>query len=172
MNTVDSTAETNLTVADDTVVSLDFTLHLDDGQVVGSSKDGDPLQFLHGHGQIIPGLETALAGMSLGQEKDVVVEPDEGYGKRNPEALQLVPTDAFPPNTELSPGMGLQMRDQQGRVFQAYVVEVRDDGVVLDFNHPLAGKTLHFHVKVVDLREATDAELEHGHVHEEGAHEA
>jgi FKBP-type peptidyl-prolyl cis-trans isomerase SlyD len=153
-------------------VGLDFTLRLDDGQVVGSSEEGEPLQFLHGHGQIIPGLETALTGMELGQEKDVVVEPDEGYGKRNPEALQLVPKNAFPPDTELSPGMGLQMRDQQGRVFQAYVVEVRDDGVVLDFNHPLAGKTLHFHVKVVDLREATDEELEHGHVHEEGTHAA
>jgi FKBP-type peptidyl-prolyl cis-trans isomerase SlyD len=162
--------EENLTVAEDTVVGLDFTLRLDDGQVVGSSEEAEPLQFLQGHGQIIPGLETALTGMELGQEKDVVVEPDEGYGERNPEALQLVPKDAFPADVELSPGMGLQMRDQEGRVFQAYVVDIRDDGVVLDFNHPLAGKTLHFHVKVVELREATDEELEHGHVHGEDAH--
>jgi FKBP-type peptidyl-prolyl cis-trans isomerase SlyD len=164
--------EENLTVAEDTVVGLDFTLRLDDGQVVGSSEEAEPLQFLQGHGQIIPGLETALTGMELGQEKDVVVEPDEGYGERNPEALQLVPKDAFPADVELSPGMGLQMRDQEGRVFQAYVVDIRDDGVVLDFNHPLAGKTLHFHVKVVELREATDEELDHGHVHGEDAHEA
>ena len=159
---------TDLTVADGLVVSLDYTLRLDDGQVIDTTTDGDPLQFLQGGQQIIPGLEKALYGMAVGDEKDVELAPGEGYGDRNPDAVEVVPPDAFPADLELTEGMGLQLRDPSGREVLAYVAEIRPDGVVLDLNHPLAGETLFFAVKIANLRTATDEELDHGHAHEAG----
>ena len=157
--------ETQLEVADGLVVGLDYTVSLDDDLVVGSSSGREPLEFLQGHDQIVPGLEQALYGMTVGDERDVVVSPADGYGDRDPDALELVPRDAFPSDIALKPGMGLNMRDDVGEVFEVFVAEVRPDDVLLDFNHPLAGETLHFSVKVVALRSATSEELAHGHVH-------
>jgi FKBP-type peptidyl-prolyl cis-trans isomerase SlyD len=156
----------NPTVKDDLVVSLDYTLRLDSGQVVDSSSGREPLAFLPGRGYIIPGLERALYGMAVGEEKDVVVAPVDGYGEHDPNAFQLIPRSAFPPNLDLQVGRMLHMRDSSThQVHQTVISEVRADEVLLDFNHPLAGETLHFHVQVVGLRSATDEELEHGHVH-------
>ncbi|MCI0398614.1 MAG: peptidylprolyl isomerase [Chloroflexi bacterium] len=162
--------ETNpLTIDDDDVVSLAYSLRLDDGQEVDSSDGDDPLEFIQGYGQIIPGLEEALYGMAVGEEKQVVVEPEDGYGHYDVDDFSVVPRDAFPPELTLAPGMGLSVQDSEsGEVFQAYVAELHSDSVVLDFNHPLAGETLHFQVKIVGLRAATDEELEHGHVHDNG----
>ena len=157
--------DTKLTVANDMVVSLDYTLRLDDGEVIDSSEGRAPLEFVQGRGQIIPGLEEELYGMAAGDEKEVEVAPAKGYGERDPEALQLVPHDVFPPDMTLEPGMGLRMRDGSGQAFETYVAEVRPDGVLLDFNHPLAGETLYFHVKIAALRSATSEELAHGHPH-------
>jgi FKBP-type peptidyl-prolyl cis-trans isomerase SlyD len=163
--------DANLTVKDDLVVSLDYTLRLDGGEVVDSSDGRTPLEFLQGRGAIIPGLERALLGMALGEEKDVVVAPAEGYGAHDPNAFQVVPRNAFPPDLDLEVGRTLHMRDSDTQqVFQTVVREIRADGVVLDFNHPLAGETLHFHVQIAGLRAATSEELEHGHVHSGGHH--
>lgn len=158
--------EDKLVVKDDMVVGLDYTLRLKDGAVVDSSQDREPLKYMQGQGQIIPGLEQELYGMAVGDEKSVAVEPAQGYGEKDPNAVQVVPNEAFPPDLEPEPGMRLQMRDEQGRVFEAFVVEVRPDDVVLDFNHPLAGETLHFDVKIDSLRQASEEELAHGHAHE------
>lgn len=164
-------ADHALTVEDGIVVSLDYTLSLDNGQVVDSSSGRAPLDFVQGSGQIIPGLEQALAGMAIGDGKAVTVVPSDGYGEVDPGAFQLLPFDAFPSDMELSPGLQMQVRDETGRVFPVQIAEVRSDGVLLDFNHPLAGETLHFQVKVVGLRQATKEELDHGHVHSgEGDH--
>ncbi|GAB4529583.1 MAG: peptidylprolyl isomerase [Anaerolineae bacterium] len=160
--------ETKLTVANDLVVSLDYTLRLDDGEVIDTSEGKEPLEFLQGRGQIIPGLEQALYGMAVEDQKDVVVEPADGYGDHDPDAFELVSHDAFPPDLSIEPGMGLRMRDTAGRTLIAYVAEVRPEGVLLDLNHPLAGETLHFHVKIAGLRPATNEELIHGHVHSAG----
>ena len=151
--------EEKLTVADDMVVSLDYTLRLDDGEIVDSSADREPLQFLQGRGQIVSGLEQALYGMVVGEEKDVVVAPADGYGVRDPDASQAFPRDLFPPHLALEPGLGLRMRDPSGQAVVAYVAEVRPDGVLLDFNHPLAGEKLFFHAKVAALRAATSEDL-------------
>jgi FKBP-type peptidyl-prolyl cis-trans isomerase SlyD len=158
-------ADTNLKVEDDLVVGLDYTLHLDDGEVLDTSTGREPLEFLQGRGQIIPGLEQALYGMVLGEKKDVVVAPADAYGESDPDAFELVDRDVFPPDLDLTPGTGLGMRDGSGRALEAYGVEVRPDGVLLDFNHPLAGETLYFQVTVAALRPATAEELTHGHVH-------
>ena len=160
--------EKKFSVSDDLVVSLDYTLRLEDGQVVDTSAGREPLEFLQGHSQIVAGLEQALYGMYVGDEKDVVVQPEDGYGVRNPDAFQEVPMNLFPSDITLEPGMGLELMDDSGQLMLAFVAEVRPDSVLLDFNHPLAGATLHFNVKVAALRNATTDELEHGHVHSVG----
>lgn len=158
-------AEKKLKVADDMVVSMDYVLRLDDGEVIETSESEAPLQFLQGRGQIIPGLEQVLYGMTVGEEMEVEVAPAEGYGERDPEAYQVVSRDVFPPDLALELGMGLHMRDETGQVFEVFVADIRPEGVLLDFNHPLAGETLYFQVKVAGLRPATSEELAHGHTH-------
>ena len=159
----------NLVVADDMVVQLDYTLTLANGEIYDSSDETGPLEYIQGQGHIISGLEEALYGMAVGEEKDVVVTPDLGYGEYDPEAVQTLPLDVFPPDMELEPGMAIDLYDEDtDEEVEAYVSEVDEDSVVVDFNHPLAGETLNFHVKVVDVRPATDSELDHGHVHSDG----
>ncbi|NOZ71373.1 MAG: peptidylprolyl isomerase [Chloroflexi bacterium] len=155
-----------LTVADDIVVSLSYVLQLDNDEIVDSAGSADPLEYLQGAGNIIPGLEQQLYGMAVGDEKKVTVVPADAYGEYDPEAMTFVPIDAFPTDLELEEGMGLQMRDSNtGEVVVAYVEDIQPNGVVLNLNHPLAGQTLHFQVQVVNLRQATSEELAHGHVH-------
>ncbi len=161
-----------MTVSDGMVVSMDYSLRLDeDEEMVDSSAGREPLEFVQGGGQVIPGLEQQIYGMGVGDEKSVVVPPADGYGEADSEAYQLMPLEAFPADMTVEPGMGLELRDELGQAVQAYVADVRPDGIVLDFNHPLAGKTLHFDVKITALRQATEAELAHGHVHEGHEHD-
>lgn len=150
------------------VVSLDYSLRLDNGAIIDSSAPGEPLIFLQGAGQIIPGLEQALYGMQVGDEKQVTVQPAEGYGELDPRGVQFFPIAAFPDDMQLAVGMALQAQDTSGHIHTVYVTEVNADGVTLDFNHPLAGETLHFQARIAGLRPATDEELAHGHVHEHG----
>lgn len=161
----------DMTVVDDIVVTLDYLLQLDDGEEIDRSDSQDPLQFLQGHGQIIPGLEKELYGMKIGDEKQVTVAPVDGYGELDPKNFDTVSRNIFPDDMELSEGQSLQLRDaESGQVFQASVSELKDEEVVLDFNHALAGETLLFQIKIADLRAATSEELAHGHVHSPGQH--
>jgi FKBP-type peptidyl-prolyl cis-trans isomerase SlyD len=148
------------TVRDDMMVSLDYTLRLDDGQVADTSEGREPLEFIQGQGNIIPGLEKELYGMALGEQKLVVVAPEDGYGEYDSELLETLPRSVFPADVVLEKGMGFRMRTDTGQVVVAYVNNVADDNVVVDLNHPLAGQTLHFDVRVANLREATPEELE------------
>ena len=157
-----------LVVANDTVVKIDYTLSLDDGEVYDSSTETGPLEYLHGYDQLIPGLEAALEGMRVGDIKDVVVTPDLGYGEYDPDAVELVPHDAVPADMELEPGMSVDLYDEESdQEIEAFVAEVSADGVLLDMNHPLAGETLHFSVKILGIRNASAEEVAHGHVHED-----
>ena len=167
MNTTESNDTT--IVGDDMVVTLDYTLRLDDGEIVDSTEGEEPLEILQGFGQIIPGLEDALYGMAVGEEKDVVVPPEQAYGEVDEDDYETLPRNVFPADMPLEPGMILDLQDTNtGESLEATIAEVQGDTVLLDLNHPLAGETLHFHVKVTGLRLATDEELEHGHVHEDG----
>jgi FKBP-type peptidyl-prolyl cis-trans isomerase SlyD len=158
----------DLTVADDVVVRLDYTLRLDDGEVIDASTEEEPLEFVQGAGEIIPGLEQALYGMSVGEKKKLVIDPDEAYGDVDEDAFQLVPHDLFPDDAEIEEGTALRLiNSETGEPVDAYVAEILEEGVVLDFNHPLAGETLHFDVRIADLRQATSEEIAHGHVHSE-----
>ena len=161
-------ADEKLVVGEDMVVGIDYTLRLDTGDVVDASSDGRPLEFLQGRGQIIPGLERALNGLAVGDEKDIVVEPFDGYGELDPDAYQLVPLDVFPPDVSLEPGLTFEVQGSSGEPALASVAEVRPDCVLLDFNHLLAGERLFFHVRVASLRPATREELAHGHAHGHG----
>ncbi len=152
-------------IANGSVVGIDYSLHLGDGEVVDASAPGDPLTYLHGEGQIVPGLESALEGLSAGETKQVVVAPAQGYGEHDPRGIQQVPKGAFPPGFDPKVGMQLTAEGPNGDAVPFTIREVRADDVVIDLNHPLAGKTLHFAVKVRDVRAATPEELEHGHVH-------
>lgn len=152
-------------VSKGSVVGVDYSLHLGDGEVVDASAPGEPLQYLHGEGQIVPGLESALEGLAVGDRKQVVVAPAEGYGEHDPRGIQEVPKKAFPPSFDPQPGMELTAEGPQGEPVPFVVREVKPDSVVIDLNHPLAGKTLHFDVTVREVRDATEEEKSHGHAH-------
>jgi FKBP-type peptidyl-prolyl cis-trans isomerase SlyD len=159
------------TVNDDTVVTLEYTLTVE-GEVIDTSKGSDPIQFIQGQQQIIPGLERQLYGMSVGETKEVIVQASEAYGEVDPENYAMIPRDQFPPEIPVQPGIQLELTDEKGERVGARIAEIEGDNVRLDFNHPLAGKDLHFDVEVIDLRQATDEEIEHGHVHDEdGEHD-
>ncbi|TEU20930.1 MAG: peptidylprolyl isomerase, partial [Gammaproteobacteria bacterium] len=137
----------------------------DSGYVIDSSKCKEPLPFIQGHGNIIPGLESALEGMKIGESCDVSVKPEDGYGVHHPEAIQEIPMEALQGIDNLEIGMQLQSQDEQGNPFVVHVKEINEKTVKIDANHPLAGETLHFNVSIENVREATKDELEHGHVH-------
>ncbi len=151
-----------LSVQNDLLVSMDYQLKLADGQIVDSSEGRDPLQFVQGRHEIIAGLESQLYGMSVGEEKDVVVSPADGYGEFDTDLFETLPRSIFPSDMALEPGMGFRMRADTGETVIAYVESIEDDRITMNLNHPLAGKTLYFHVKIVDLREATPEELKSG----------
>lgn len=151
-------------VADDIVVSIDYTLTVE-GNIVDASEENEPLEYLQGYQNIIPGLEKELAGMKIGESKEVTVFPKDGYGEKDPNALVDVPRSEFPKDFELSAGLELQLQNEDNEILNAVVIEADAKTVKLDLNHPLAGKELFFRVTVVGLREPTDEELSHGHVH-------
>jgi len=153
-------------VADNLVVSLIYSLIVN-GEVLDSSGEDDPLEFLQGFGEIIPGLERELYGMKIGETKKVHVKSAEGYGAVDPDAFVEVPLDQLPPDMPLEIGTEIQVRDMDGEILDARISKVEENTVVLDFNHPLAGKDLDFDVKIGDLRAPTAEELEHGHAHGE-----
>jgi len=156
------------------VVSLQYRLHLGDGEVIDASEPGDPLVYLHGESQIVPGLEQALEGLEAGAARQVTVAPTDGYGEVDLAGVQRVPRQAFPDGFDPQVGQELMAQGPDGQPLPFVVkgVEKSLEGeiVVVDFNHPLAGKTLHFDVTVEAVRAATDEELEHGHVHGPDGH--
>lgn len=151
------------------VVSMEYTLHVD-GELLDSSEGHGPLLFLAGYGNIIPGLENEMMGMKIGESKDVVVAPADGYGEYDEEAYLDVPRGQFPKEMKMEAGLELTVRDNAGQARYARIESIEGETVRLNFNHPLAGDELHFNVKVVALREPTDEELTHGHAHEGGHH--
>lgn len=158
-------------IGDKSVVLIHYTLTDDQGEVVDSSRveGGQPLAYLHGMGNIVVGLEKALTGKKTGDQMKVVVAPAEGYGEHDPRGVQKVARAQFPTDVEIEVGMMFTAEDDDG-VTQVHVKEVGPDHVVVDLNHPMAGKTLHFDIEIVDVRAATAVELQHGHVHGPGGH--
>jgi FKBP-type peptidyl-prolyl cis-trans isomerase SlyD len=153
-----------LKIADGQVIEMEYTLQVD-GETIDTSAGHGPIEFIQGVGNIIPGLEQALYGMTVGESKDVVVAAADGYGEMDNEAYMEVPRDQFPEDVPMEVGTQIELHDEAGHPMVARIDQVRDTTVRLDFNHPLAGKELHFSVKIAGLRPATEEELDHGHVH-------
>jgi FKBP-type peptidyl-prolyl cis-trans isomerase SlyD len=151
------------------VVSFHYTLKDDTGEVLDSSGGREPLSYLHGHGNIVPGLEKALEGTVAGHRSQVAVKAVEGYGETNPDLVFEATREQFPADLKLELGARVYAEGPQGPV-SFTVVRLTEKGAILDGNHPLAGKQLHFDVEVIEVRPATGAELEHGHVHGPDGH--
>ena len=149
------------------VVSINYILRDDEDQVLDQSTPEAPLLYLHGHGNIIPGLENELNGKAVGDAIKVSVSPEEGYGEYDEQLIQAVPRNMFEGIDEIEPGM--QFQAQMGDGVQIVTVkEVTEESVTIDANHDLAGKTLHFEASVKEIRDASADELEHGHIHGPG----
>lgn len=156
-------------IAERAVVSIHYKLTNDAGEVLDSSEGGDPLTYLQGAGNIIPGLEKALVGKQAGDRLDVRVEPSEGYGNHDQSLIQQVPRRAFQGVKDVKAGMRFQTQGPHGPT-SVVITRVAGDMVTIDGNHPLAGQHLNFAVEIADVREASAEELEHGHVHGPGGH--
>ncbi len=146
-------AKNDLVIKDGMLVSIDYTLKGTDGKVIDTNKGRDPLKYVHGQKMMIPGLEKELTGMKVGGEKNVTVKPEDAYGPINKSAFQEVPKEKLPANG-LKVGAVLAAKSPEGQVVPMRVHEIKDGSVVMDMNHPMAGKTLVFNVKVVDIQPA------------------
>ncbi len=154
----------------DKVAILNYTLKNKDGEVIDASNDGS-FTYLHGARNIIPGLENALEGKQAGDKTSVVIEPKDAYGERNLEHIQRVPLSMFPPDVEIAEGMQFESESTDGNPVIVTVTAIDGGEVVVDGNHPMAGIQLHFDVELIEVREATEQELEHGHVHGPHGHD-
>ena len=155
----------SLLIGDNSVVSMHYTLTNNDGEVLDSSEGAQPLVYLHGAGNIIPGLERELTGKVTGDSLNVKVAPADGYGEVVPELMQVVPRAAFQGVEQVEVGMAFTASGEGGQTQRIVVAEVDGDNITVDANHPLAGVELNFAVEIVDVRDATEQEIAHGHAH-------
>ncbi len=147
------------------VVFFHYTLTDETGEVIDSSEGAEPLPYLHGAGNIVPGLERQMVGKCVGDRFEAVVPPEEGYGLPEGPGPQAIPRDAFPEDAELEEGLQFMAEDEDGESIPLWIVSIEDDAVIVDQNHPLAGVTLHFSIHITELRDATEDEIAHGHPH-------
>ena len=151
-------------ITDGLVVSLNYVLTVE-GETLAKTDAGDPMEYLHGAEEILPGLEAALEGKQVGDKFTVTLDPEDAYGDYDEEDIEEIDREDIPNVSELEVGMVVEVEDEDGYAYMAQVREIGEKVVVLDFNPPLAGKTLTYDVEVLAVREATEEEIEHGHVH-------
>ncbi|MFC6635382.1 FKBP-type peptidyl-prolyl cis-trans isomerase [Microbulbifer taiwanensis] len=152
-------------IANHSVVEMHYTLKDADGTVIDSSADSEPLKYLQGVGNIIPGLEKEMLEKAAGDKFTAVIQPEEAYGAQNPELIQTLPRSAFGGVEELEVGMAFRAQSTEGQPIEVEIIDIDGDNVTINGNHPLAGVELHFDIEVVSVREATPEEIDHGHVH-------
>lgn len=157
-------------IEDKSVVTMEYVLRDPEGNELDRSKPGSPLVYLHGTQSIVPGLERQLTGKQVGDEVNAVVSPEEGYGPRRGFKPLRMQRSKFPPDAPLRAGMQFVTRTEQG-MMPLWVTKVQGPTVICTPEHPLAGVELHFAVKILEIRMATDEEVEHGHAHGPGAHD-
>ncbi len=156
-------------IGKDKVVTIDYTLKDDSGNIVDTSQGSEPLAYIHGMGNIVPGLESALDGGAAGDKVSVSVPPEKGYGVRDESLIQVLTKDQFAGVDELEVGMQFHAHSEGG-VHTIVITQIESNKVTVDGNHPLAGMVLHFDIDVRSVRDATKEEMEHGHVHGPGGH--
>ena len=152
------------------VISFNYTLKDDEGTILDSSANKEPLTFLSGSQQIIPKLEEALSGMIIGSKKNIKIAAADAYGEYSEDAIQKIKMDQFPKEANIEVGMTYIANSPDGKQMPFLVSEINEQDVTVDFNHPLAGKDLEFDVELLDVRDATPEEIQHGHVHGPGGH--
>jgi FKBP-type peptidyl-prolyl cis-trans isomerase SlyD len=159
-----------MTIAENKVVTMDYkVVDTNSGELIDSSENGQPMTYLHGAQNIVPGLEKALTGKAVGDELEVNVAPEEAYGERSEEGVQQVPVSAFEGMEKVEPGMAVTAETPDGPL-NLVITEVDGDTVTVDANHPMAGKSLTFNVKIADIRDASEEEMAHGHAHGPDGH--
>lgn len=161
-------------IADQKVVVIHYKLTDSEGQVIDSSEGQEPMPYLHGAANLVPGLEKELTGKAAGDKIKTVVAPEEGYGHKDANLVQELPRSSFGGVDEIKVGMEFHAQTENGMQV-VEVIDLSDDTVTIDGNHPLAGVELHFDIEVIEVRDATETELEHGHIHADGGscgHEA
>jgi FKBP-type peptidyl-prolyl cis-trans isomerase SlyD len=152
------------------VVTMNFTLTDDEGNVLDTTDHGGPFSYLSGSNNILPKLEEAIDSMIIGTKKQISLVSTDAYGNYNEEIVQVVGKENFPEDFELEVGLSYVASNPDGVQMPFVITEVRDEDVTIDFNHPLAGKNLNFNVELLDVRDATQEELSHGHVHGPDGH--
>ncbi len=157
-------------IMEKSVVTFDYTLTGPDGRELDSSKSRGPMAYLHGVRGIIPGLEAEMTGKTAGESFRVTVEAEQAYGPHNPALTQIVPRGNFPPNQMLMVGQQFQAEGPNGQPIHVRIAGLDGENVIVDANHPLAGMALTFEINIVSVRQATDEEIAHGHVHGPGGH--
>jgi len=157
-------------IANNSVVSIEYTLKDDNGNILDTSEGREALSYIHGASNIIPGLENALAGKTIGEELSVIVGPDEGYGQRNEQLTQVVLRNMFESIDHIEVGMQFHGQTPEEHPIVITVTAIEGDNITIDGNHPLAGVNLNFDIKIIDVRDATAEELEHGHAHGPDGH--
>jgi len=162
--------DSSMQITKNKAVTIHYTLSNDAVAILDSSEGGDPLAYIHGIGALISGLESALEGRAAGDSLQVSLKPEDAYGLRDDSLTRVVPREAFGSEVELEVGMVFQSSGEQGPRM-IVITGIDGDSVTVDGNHPLAGETLNFAVNVVDVRDASAEELEHGHIHGPGGHE-
>ena len=160
----------SLLIGENSVVSMNYTLTDDAGKVLDSSEGSKPLMYLHGAGNIVPGLEKALVGKGEGDSLKVRVEPADAYGEVIPNGIKTIERAAFEGVDVVEVGMAFQAQAPDGSAQHIMVTKVEGDNVTIDINHPLAGVALNFDIHILNVREATKEELDHGHTHEDDGH--
>ncbi len=158
-----------MNISKNCIVTLNYTLTDDENKTLDTSVGGEPLVYLHGAQNIIPGLEEALEGKKQGDKFKVSITAEKAYGEHMEEMIQNIPKNQFPPGQDLQPGMKFQANSPQGPIVLT-VIEVGETDILVDGNHPLAGENLNFDVEVAEVRSATEEELNHGHAHGPGGH--
>jgi FKBP-type peptidyl-prolyl cis-trans isomerase SlyD len=159
-----------MAIAANKVVTMNFVLTDDDGNVLDATDKGEPFSYLSGNNMVLPKLEEAVSGMIIGTKKNLRLEAADAYGVYNEQIVQIVGKENFPKDFELEVGMSYVASNPDGAQMPFVITEVRDEDVTIDFNHPLAGKNLNFDIELLNIRDATSEELAHGHVHGPGGH--
>jgi FKBP-type peptidyl-prolyl cis-trans isomerase SlyD len=159
-----------MAIAPNKVITMNFTLKDDDGNILDTTDSGGPFSYLSGNNMVLPKLEEAVSGMIIGTKKHLKLDAKDGYGEYNDDAVQAVGKENFPEDFVLEAGREYMASNPDGVQMPFIITSVEDETITIDFNHPLAGKNLNFDIELLDVRDATAEELAHGHVHGAGGH--